>query len=117
VAHAEFSSVWFVSYPALKCGRVSAAQKKAPHSGMIKSVLLDCSQSLCKSLIYLGQAHYIKTSAYRVRPLQEDGNLAIDGERFPFGEYYAEVHRGLATVLSMSGRYAVDFDMPPPKSI
>jgi sphingosine kinase len=68
-------------------------------------------------LIYLGQAHYIKTSAYRVRPLQEDGNLAIDGERFPFGEYYAEVHRGLATVLSMSGRYAVDFDMPPPKSI
>ncbi|KAH9969429.1 ATP-NAD kinase-like domain-containing protein [Lactifluus volemus] len=62
-------------------------------------------------------AHYLKTSAYRVRPLQEEGNLAIDGERFPFGEYYAEVHRGLATVLSMSGRYAVDVDLQPHKSV
>ncbi|KAH9981169.1 ATP-NAD kinase-like domain-containing protein, partial [Lactifluus volemus] len=62
-------------------------------------------------------AHYLKTSAYRVRPLQEEGNLAIDGERFPFGEYYAEVHRGLATALSMSGRYAVDVDLQPLKSV
>jgi hypothetical protein len=67
-------------------------------------------------LLFL-QAHYLKTSAYRVRPLQEDGNLAIDGERFPFGEYYAEVHRGLATVLSMSGRYAVNFNLQPPNPV
>ena len=67
--------------------------------------------------LFFFQAHYLKTSAYRVRPLQEDGNLAIDGERFPFGEYYAEVHRGLATVLSMSGRYAVNFNLQPPNPV
>jgi sphingosine kinase len=48
--------------------------------------------------------------------MQEDGNLAIDGERFPFKEYYAEVHRGLATVLSTSGRYPVDFTLEQPPS-
>ncbi|KAI0306447.1 ATP-NAD kinase-like domain-containing protein [Multifurca ochricompacta] len=59
-------------------------------------------------------ALYLKASAYRLEPLQEDGNLSIDGERFPFREYHAEVHRGLATLLSMSGRYAVDFTLGPP---
>jgi len=48
--------------------------------------------------------------------MQEDGDLAIDGERFPFKEYYAEVHRGLATVLSTSGRYPVEFTLEQPKS-
>jgi sphingosine kinase len=48
--------------------------------------------------------------------MQEDGNLSIDGERFPFKEYYAEVHRGLATVLSMNGRYSVDFTLEHPGS-
>lgn len=62
------------------------------------------------------KAQYIKTTAYRLRPMQEDGYLAIDGERFPFKEYYAEVHRGLATVLSMSGRYPVEFTLEQPKS-
>jgi len=62
------------------------------------------------------KAHYFKASAYRLGLLQEDGNLAIDGERFPFEEYYAEVHRGLGTVLSMNGRYAVDFTLGPPRS-
>jgi len=62
------------------------------------------------------KAHYFKASAYRLRPLQENGNLSIDGEGFPFEEYYAEVHRGLATMLSMSGRYSVDFTVKPPGS-
>jgi sphingosine kinase len=48
--------------------------------------------------------------------MQEDGNLSIDGERFPFKEYYAKVHRGLATVLSTSGRYPVDFTLEGPRS-
>jgi sphingosine kinase len=42
--------------------------------------------------------------------------LAIDGERFPFEEYYAEVHQGLGTVLSMVGRYPVDFTLERPDS-
>jgi sphingosine kinase len=65
---------------------------------------------------HLLKAQYIKATAYRLRPMQEDGNLSIDGERFPFQEYYAEVHRGLATVLSMNGRYSVDFTLKPPGS-
>jgi sphingosine kinase len=47
--------------------------------------------------------------------MQEAGNLSIDGEHFPFKEYYAEVHRGLATVLSMNGRYSVDFTLEHPR--
>lgn len=62
------------------------------------------------------KAQYLKATAYRLRPMQEDGNLSIDGERFPFKEYYAEVHRGLATVLSMNGRYSVDFTLEHPGS-
>ena len=32
------------------------------------------------------------------------GNISIDGERFPFEPFQAEVHRGLGTVLSRSGK-------------
>lgn len=60
------------------------------------------------------QAHYFKASAYRLELLQEEGSLAIDGERFPYEDYYAEVHRGLGTVLSMNGRYVVNFAVGPP---
>jgi len=66
------------------------------------------------ALYWQDKAQYFKASAYRLRPLQEDGNLSIDGERLPFKEYYAEVHRGLATMLSMSGRYPVDFTLERP---
>lgn len=63
------------------------------------------------------KAQYFKASAYRLELLEEDGNLSIDGERFPFEGYYAEVHRGLGTVLSMNGRFAVDFTLSPPSSV
>ncbi|KAI9509619.1 ATP-NAD kinase-like domain-containing protein [Russula earlei] len=66
------------------------------------------------SIYWQDKAQYFKASAYRLKPLLKDGNLSIDGERFPFEEYYAEVHRGLATVLSMRGRYSVDFTLKPP---
>ncbi|KAI9466338.1 ATP-NAD kinase-like domain-containing protein [Lactarius psammicola] len=62
------------------------------------------------------KAQYFKASAYRLGFLQEDGNLSIDGERFPLEGYHAEVHRGLGTLLSMNGRYAVDFALDPPSS-
>ncbi|KAH9957564.1 ATP-NAD kinase-like domain-containing protein [Russula dissimulans] len=60
-------------------------------------------------------AQYFKASAYRLKPLLEHGNMSIDGERFPFQEYYAEVHRGLGTMLSMNGHYPVNFTFKPPR--
>jgi sphingosine kinase len=68
------------------------------------------------SAYWQDQAHYFKASAYRLELLQEEGNLSVDGERFPFEGYYAEVHRGLGTVLSMHGRYAVNFSVSPPSA-
>ncbi|CAJ2512654.1 Uu.00g007730.m01.CDS01 [Anthostomella pinea] len=50
---------------------------------------------------------YRKIVAYRFTPReQKDGYISIDGERVPFEPFQVEVHQGLATVLSKSGRYA-----------
>ncbi|QSZ34035.1 hypothetical protein DSL72_005615 [Monilinia vaccinii-corymbosi] len=47
---------------------------------------------------------YRKVEAYRITPKnQSDGYISIDGERVPFAPFQAEVHRGLGTVLSLSG--------------
>ncbi|KAI9713794.1 MAG: sphinganine kinase lcb4 [Bogoriella megaspora] len=35
---------------------------------------------------------------------EDDGYISVDGERIPFEAFQAEVHRGLGTVLSKSGR-------------
>jgi hypothetical protein len=88
-------------------------QKKALHIGRIKLIWFSRISPQIANRPFK-KAQYIKTTAYRLRPMQEDGTLAIDGERFPFKEYYAEVHRGLGTVLSMSGRYPVDFTLEKP---
>ncbi|KAF2966339.1 hypothetical protein GQX73_g7215 [Xylaria multiplex] len=49
---------------------------------------------------------YRKVSAYRFTPRnQSDGYISIDGERIPFEPFQVEVHPGLGTVLSKSGRY------------
>ena len=47
---------------------------------------------------------YRKITGYRIRPKsQEQGYISIDGERFPFEPFQAEVHKGLGTVLSKTG--------------
>ncbi|RAL61648.1 hypothetical protein DID88_002717 [Monilinia fructigena] len=47
---------------------------------------------------------YRKVEAYRITPKnQSDGYISIDGERVPFAPFQAEVHRGLGTVISISG--------------
>ena len=47
---------------------------------------------------------YRKISGYRIIPKgQKSGYISIDGERFPFAPFQAEVHHGLGTVLSKSG--------------
>ena len=52
---------------------------------------------------------YKKVSAYRIEPKGKDGYIAIDGEKMAFKPFQVEVHRGLGTVLSRSGRrYEVD---------
>ncbi|KAJ7285788.1 ATP-NAD kinase-like domain-containing protein [Mycena rebaudengoi] len=57
---------------------------------------------------------YIKAYAYRVKPLSQKGSLSVDGEVFPFKEYYVEAHQGLATLLSPLGRYAAEFTCKNP---
>jgi sphingosine kinase len=49
---------------------------------------------------------YRKVVAYRFTPRdQADGYISIDGERIPFKPFQVEMHPGLGTVLSKSGRY------------
>jgi sphingosine kinase len=45
-----------------------------------------------------------KASAFRLTPHQKDGYISIDGERVPFEAFQAEVHQGLGTILTKSGR-------------
>ena len=49
---------------------------------------------------------YAKISGYRITPKQQgrNGYISIDGERVPFEGFQAEVHRGLGTVLTRSGK-------------
>lgn len=57
---------------------------------------------------------YTKVRAYRVLPRQTEGYLSIDGERLPFGAFQAEVHRGLATVISKKGDAKGGYESPGP---
>jgi sphingosine kinase len=47
---------------------------------------------------------YRKVSGYRIIPKEKEGYVSIDGERFPFEAFQAEVHRGLGCTLSRSGK-------------
>ncbi|KAG8533332.1 uncharacterized protein KY384_002115 [Bacidia gigantensis] len=59
---------------------------------------------------------YRKISGYRIKPLGgSEGYISIDGERVPFEEFQAEVHRGLGRTLSRTARgYEVDGVLPRP---
>ena len=58
---------------------------------------------------------YRKISGFRVVPKnQADGYISVDGERVPFEPLQAEVHRGLATVISKRGRYEAPGPGEPP---
>jgi len=60
--------------------------------------------------------NYRKISGYRITPRgQKNGYISIDGERVPFEEFQAEVHKGLGTVLSRSGHlYEAEGVVPRP---
>jgi sphingosine kinase len=56
------------------------------------------------SFFDMSDVRYRKISGYRIIPKnQKSGYISIDGERFPFAPFQAEVHRGLGTVLSKNG--------------
>ncbi|KZT52478.1 hypothetical protein CALCODRAFT_487120 [Calocera cornea HHB12733] len=57
---------------------------------------------------WLPSQHYFKVHAYRAIPLAKEGNVAIDGERWPFLPFQIEVHPGLGRTVSMLGRWAGD---------
>ncbi|KAJ5940773.1 hypothetical protein N7516_000941 [Penicillium verrucosum] len=46
-----------------------------------------------------------KASAFRLVPHQKEGYISIDGERILFEAFQAEVHQGLGTILTKSGRF------------
>lgn len=46
-----------------------------------------------------------KAIAYRLVPREKEGYISIDGEQVPFEAFQAEIHQGLGTVLSKSGRF------------
>lgn len=92
-----------------------------PSDGNIDMVNIDgdCSRlAALKLLLEAGEGKmfenklvsYRKVEAYRVLPRQTPkqmgsaGYISIDGERVPFAPFQVEVHRGLATVLSRSGK-------------
>lgn len=45
-----------------------------------------------------------KAKAFRLVPHEKDGYISIDGEQMPFEAFQCEIHQGLGTVLSKSGR-------------
>ena len=49
--------------------------------------------------------NYRKISGYRIKPLgTKEGYISIDGERVPFEEFQAEIHKGLGCTLSKNGK-------------
>lgn len=55
-------------------------------------------------LLDADEVQYVKVCGYRITPREKEGYISIDGERFPFEGFQAEVHRGLGCTLSKNGR-------------
>ncbi|KAI0095551.1 ATP-NAD kinase-like domain-containing protein [Hypoxylon sp. NC0597] len=88
-----------------------------PNDGLMDVVFNDGDISAAKYLELLTSVEsgrlfdkphvtYRKVVAYRFTPRnQKHGYISIDGEHVPFEPFQVEVHQGLGTVLSKSGRY------------
>lgn len=88
-----------------------------PNDGMMDLICIDASigpVALTRSMLKLDKQGsifddphiwYRKIEAFRLIPREKDGYISVDGERVPFEPLQAEVHRGLATVLSRSGSH------------
>jgi hypothetical protein len=86
-------------------------------TSVITLLLFSCVlRSLSPAVFYfrrLQQSHYLKAEAYRVKT-HGPGNLSVDGEEMPFGDFEVEVHKGMAAFLSPFGHYAAEFHPSPP---
>lgn len=73
-----------------------------PRSAALRSMLAAGNGSFFE----MPDVHYRKVTGYRFVPKDtgEGGCVSMDGERFPCEAWQAEVHHGLGTVLSRSGR-------------
>lgn len=68
-----------------------------------------------RSIIGITQQNYYKALAFKIEPNPgSKGLIAIDGEPFPWGPLYVEVHKGLARTLSLHGHFRSTF-VPIPK--
>jgi sphingosine kinase len=63
---------------------------------------------------WLPMQHYYKALAYRVTPAPDaKGWVSVDGEAYPFEPFHVEVHKGLATVLSLENGFVDEFKVGP----
>lgn len=85
-----------------------------PNDGFLDIMLIDDTIGWAASLEAIlklpqGKCHDLrdvemrKVLAYRLTPWKPDGDISIDGERYPFEAFQVEVHHGLGRVLSKSG--------------
>ncbi len=72
-----------------------------PRSASLRSMLATGNNTIFE----VPHVPYQKISGYRLIPRsnRKGGCLSIDGERYPFEPWQAEVHQGLGTVLSRNG--------------
>ncbi|KAJ5793968.1 hypothetical protein N7457_000567 [Penicillium paradoxum] len=93
-----------------------------PNDGLMDVITIDGTVSRSKALTLMTEVpsgrffdmpemHLRKASAFRLVPHQKEGYLSIDGERIPFEAFQAEVHQGLGTILTKSGRF---YEAPGP---
>ena len=85
------------------------------NDGMMDLITIDGNIPIAKSfgmfinietLLDNPLVQYRKITGFRLIPKnQKDGYISIDGERVPFEPFQAEIHQGLATVLSVAGKY------------
>ncbi|KAI0035091.1 ATP-NAD kinase-like domain-containing protein [Vararia minispora EC-137] len=81
-----------------------AIQRKLPRGEMVTAM-----DSAEHGRLYWRESNlYYKAVAYRLKPLNKQGYLSIDGEKFPFKEFHVEVHQGLGTMLSCYGHYRTE---------
>lgn len=95
------SNFFQASLPSDGCMDLITISASIPRLAAIKSLLA------VENGTFFDQQYvnYRKISGYRIVPRGDKGYVSVDGERVPFRPFQAEVHRGLGTVLSKSGRW------------
>ncbi|KAM0791316.1 hypothetical protein ACM66B_005788 [Microbotryomycetes sp. NB124-2] len=67
------------------------------------------------SIFFNPKTRYYRCSAVRVKPLNAQGYISIDGEKVQHEPFQVQVHEKLARCMSLSGRFWVDELVVPDK--